>query len=83
MSGTKLGAQKGLQTKLEKLGSPEALKQYFVEIGRKGGWTSSSHAESGFSCPIIGKDGLTGAERARVAGAKGGRVSKRRSMFKL
>ena len=82
MSGTKLGAQKGQQTKLEKLGGPEALKQWYIEIGKKGGEASASHVEKGFSSPIIGRDGLTGKERAKTAGAKGGSASRTRPVWK-
>lgn len=32
----------------------------------------------GFASEKIGKDGLTGLERARLAGAKGGRISRRK-----
>lgn len=31
----------------------------------------------GFACLEKGADGLTGPERARISGAKGGRISKR------
>ena len=47
---------------------------YYKNIGRKGG--KSSH-NGGFASQTIGSDGLTGVERARIAGAKGGFISRR------
>jgi hypothetical protein len=43
-------------------------------MGRKGG--SNGHT-GGFATETIGKDGLTGPQRAAIAGAKGGRKSRR------
>lgn len=37
----------------------------------------------GFACLEKGRDGLTGPERARILGAKGGRISKRGPSKKL
>lgn len=31
----------------------------------------------GFASSVVGQDGLTGIERAKVAGSKGGKISKR------
>lgn len=69
MSGTKAGGLKARQTNRERHGD-----NYYAEIGRKGGLVSSS---KGFASAKVGADGLTGIQRARIAGAKGGRKSKR------
>lgn len=44
------------------------------EIGRIGGQNGTT---GGFASEKVGTDGLTGRERAKVAGKKGGFVSKR------
>lgn len=69
MSGNKIGGRKAAETNLKKYG-----KNFYVEIGRKGG--SNGHT-GGFNSDKVGKDGLTGRERAKIAGAKGGSISKR------
>lgn len=48
---------------------------FYREIGRKGG--KNGHT-GGFASDVIGRDGLTGKERARIAGKKGGTISKRK-----
>lgn len=48
---------------------------FYANIGRKGGKNGKT---GGFASNVVGKDGLTGAERARIAGAAGGRVSRRK-----
>ena len=53
---------------------------FFKNIGRKGG--SVKGTTGGFASDMIGDDGLTGYERARVVGAKGGRISRRRPVVK-
>ena len=75
MSGTIKGGFKAAKTNIEKYG-----KDYYVNIGRKGGKKSRT---GGFASDKIGKDGLTGAERAKIAGAKGGHISKRKSAITL
>ena len=67
-------AQKWHATMLAKLGSEEAITEHFRTIGRKGG--ERGH-DGGFASFTVGSDGLTGRERARIAGARGGRKSKR------
>lgn len=47
---------------------------FYRRIGQKGGRRSTT---GGFACSEVGNDGLTGAERAKVAGAIGGRISRR------
>ena len=69
MAGTISGGKKAAQSNIEKHG-----KDYYSIIGRKGGKRSTT---GGFASQKVGKDGLTGLERARLAGAKGGRRSKR------
>lgn len=46
---------------------------FFKAIGETGGLISKG---GGFSSDKVGKDGLTGRERARISGAKGGRASR-------
>ena len=70
MSGTKRGGRKASQTIYNKYG-----RDFYVSIGQKGGKNSNN---GGFASKIVGKDGLTGQERARAAGAKGGARSKRK-----
>ena len=48
----------------------------YRRIGAKGG--SVKGTKGGFASEIIGNDGLTGYERARVAGAIGGARSRRK-----
>lgn len=69
MSGTKAGCKKAAQTNIEKYG-----KDFYRNIGRRGG--RNGHT-GGFSSETRGKDGLTGFERAKIAGAIGGRKSRR------
>lgn len=47
---------------------------YYSNIGRKGG--QNGHT-CGFASNKVGKDGLTGPERARIAGFKGGLKSRK------
>lgn len=51
-------------------------EDYFRELGRKGG-SAKYKTPKGFASEIVGTDGLTGRERARIAGAVGGSISKR------
>jgi len=69
MAGTHEGGQRARETNRKKYG-----RDFYAEIGRKGG--RNGHT-GGFASEAIGKDGLTGSERAKVAGAKGGRKSRR------
>lgn len=73
MANNKKGGKKAQQTLLEKLGSKEAVKAYYQSIGRMGGKKSKG---TGFASDKVGADGLTGAERARLAGAKGGKATR-------
>lgn len=70
MSGTVAGGLKAKKTITERHGS-----DWYKKIGAIGGRNGHS---GGFSADgRVGKDGLTGPERARIAGAKGGAKSKR------
>lgn len=69
MAGTREGGRKAAMTNKQKHG-----KDFYSRIGHKGGKNGHS---GGFACEAIGRDGLTGAERARVAGKKGGTISRR------
>lgn len=68
MAGTKAGGLKARDRNLAR--DPD----FYAKIGRKGG--KNGHT-GGFNSEAVGNDGLTGRERARVAGAKGGRISRR------
>lgn len=69
MAGTKAGGAKAAQTNKTKYGS-----NFYASIGAKGGKRGKT---GGFASDKPGADGLTGKERARVAGSKGGRISRR------
>ena len=69
MAGTKLGGIRAAATNKKKYG-----KEFYALIGRKGG--QNGHT-GGFASEEPGKDGLTGPERAKIAGQKGGVKSKR------
>lgn len=70
MPGNKIGGMKAAATNKERYGS-----DWYAKIGRLGG--SALVENKGFGSQKVGSDGLTGAERARKAGAKGGAKSKR------
>lgn len=69
MAGTRAGGLKAYQTNLQKYG-PDFYKRIAAEGGKKG------HT-GGFASELVGDDGLTGYERARIAGQKGGMRSSR------
>lgn len=69
MSGTRAG---GLKTKAKVIA--RFGKDYYRQMGHIGGRNGTT---GGFACLDTGADGLTGPERARVAGAKGGKISRR------
>ena len=68
MSGTKKGGIKAAQTNIERHGI-----YFYRNIGRLGGKASNT---GGFASDVRGTDGLTGRERAKLAGAKGGSISR-------
>ena len=69
MSGTIEGGKKASKTNLKKYG-----KDFYARIGSIGGRKSVT---GGFASDKVGKDGLTGPERAKIAGKKGGQLRKR------
>jgi general stress protein YciG len=70
MTGTKAG---GLKARDKNLANDPL---HYAKIGAKGG---RNGATGGFASEKVGKDGLTGKQRAMAAGAKGGRISRRTS----
>lgn len=52
---------------------------FFNYIGKLGGAKSRG---GGFATDKVGADGLTGSERASLAGSKGGKISRRRKAQK-
>ncbi|MBO7720129.1 hypothetical protein J6S35_00620 [Candidatus Saccharibacteria bacterium] len=69
MVGTLQGGKKAAATNKERHG-----EDFYARIGKKGGHNSRT---GGFASDVVGKDGLTGRERARMAGAIGGFKSRR------
>lgn len=69
MSGTVEGGRKARDTNRERYGD-----DFYHNIGGRGG--RNGHT-GGFASEVIGADGLTGRERAKIAGAKGGKISRR------
>lgn len=47
---------------------------YYAKIGARGGANGTT---GGFASELVGKDGLTGRERARKVGILGGSISRR------
>ena len=69
MSGTKAGGKAAASTNKTKYGT-----DFYARIGAKGGALGRS---GGFASNKVGEDGLTGRQRAAIAGANGGRISRR------
>lgn len=69
MAGTKEGGKKAAAKNI----ANDPL--FYKKNGAKGGRNGNT---GGFASCIVSKDGLTGQERSRIAGAKGGRISRRR-----
>lgn len=69
MSGNLFGGVKAAITNKERHG-----KDFYSRIGRMGG--RNGHT-GGFASDVVGEDGLTGKQRASVAGSIGGKKSKR------
>ncbi|MEI4745919.1 hypothetical protein [Rhodococcus erythropolis] len=66
MTGTKAGGKKWMQSMIEIHGSRQAVREHMREVGAKGG---KAQVTKGFG---------SNPELARIAGAKGGRISRRR-----
>lgn len=64
-----------LETMIKKHGSREAVTEIMQAIGAKGGKRIGT--KGGFACMLPDKNGLSGKDRARIYGAKGGRISRR------
>ena len=83
ISGTKTGGKKVVETRVQKyidqgyseIEARKMVSDDYRRIGAKGG--SVKGTKCGFASNVIGNDGLTGFERARVAGALGGAKSRR------
>lgn len=69
MAGTKEGAAKAVATIRDRYGN-----DYYARLGRIGGQNGRT---GGFASDLVGKDGLTGRERAKKAGVIGGTISRR------
>jgi general stress protein YciG len=69
MTGTRVGGQKAAAKNVAK--DPN----FYATIGKRGGLNGRT---GGFASQVVGDDGLTGIERARIAGARGGRISRRK-----
>lgn len=69
MPGSKVGGLRAADTNKKRHG-----KNFYAEIGRKGGLKSR---KGGFASDKVGIDGLTGRERAKLVGKRGGTVSRR------
>lgn len=70
MPGTRTGGLKARETNIERYGV-----DFYKRIGSVGGHKGST---GGFASDDVGADGLTGRQRASVAGKKGGEKSRRR-----
>ena len=69
MSGTRAGGLKAAKINKQLYG-----EDFYKRMGQKGG--RNGHT-GGFASDKVGEDGLTGRQRAIVAGALGGRKSRR------
>lgn len=69
MAGTLAGGRRAAATNKERYG-----ENFYKLIGAKGG---REGVDGGFASNKVGEDGLTGRQRARIVGRKGGRISKR------
>ena len=69
MPGTRAGGLKAAATNLKLHG-----EDFYSRIGKKGG---ESGTTGGFASTKRGRDGLTGAERAKIVGSIGGKISRR------
>lgn len=73
MVGTVAGGFKAAATNKLRYG-----EDFYAKLGSIGGQHSTN---GGFASEKVGKDGLTGRQRARIVGAKAGRISKRGFKF--
>ena len=68
MAGTREGGLKARARNLAK--DPN----FYKKIGAKGARNGKT---GGYASDMVGEDGLTGRQRAKIAGAKGGKISRR------
>lgn len=69
MAGTVEGGKLAAQKNKERYG-----EDFYRKIAGMGGRASKG---GGFASDKVGKDGLTGKQRAEIAGAKGGKASRK------
>lgn len=74
MAGTKEGGRKAAIKNMAQ--DPD----FYKRIGKRGGRRGRT---GGFASAKRGEDGLTGSERARIVGAIGGRISRRKKVQPL
>lgn len=73
ISGSREGGLRAQQTIRERYGVDEnGVSLKMREVGKAGG-TAEHYKPRGFQSEVTGKDGLTGKERARLAGSRGGK----------
>lgn len=70
MAGNKIGGKKTAETNIKKYG-----RDFYAKIGKIGG---SKGCTGGFASYKVGADGLNGRQRACVAGALGGTISRKK-----
>lgn len=79
-AGTKEGdaaSERWRQTMINKYGV-DGVHRKMQEMGAKGGRNGKGPGyKGGFASDEVGEDGLTGKQRAKIAGAKGGAISRR------
>lgn len=73
MPGTIEGGKKAAATNIKRYG-----KDHYRRLGHLGGAASKA---GGYASLKVGKDGLTGPERAKVAGHRAGTIGKRGYKF--
>lgn len=67
MAGNAEGGKKAAETNKERNG-----EDFYRRIGKLGGQAGNT---GGFASLTVGKDGLTGPERAKIVGSKGGKIA--------
>jgi hypothetical protein len=74
LPGTYIGGVHAAQTNKKRYG-----ESFYADIALKAqeAWDKNGRKPRGFASDAVGADGLTGKERASIAGAKGGRISRR------
>lgn len=73
MPGNKIGGKKAAKKNIELYG-----KNFYATIGSIGGHNGKGpNYTGGFASKKVGPDGMTGSQRAKIAGAKGGKTSTR------